>query len=70
MDERARIWAKRGRQKKTEKEWFKVFRSQLADMVLYLEDGQKGAFPRGYFRKQVIQLAAACEEALENSDAW
>ena len=65
------MFAKYGIQRKTEKEWFKVFRGQLADILLYIEAKDQGKVIRGdFFRQQVIQLAAACEDALENEFAW
>ena len=71
LRERRRNFAKYGVQKKTEKEWFKVVRAHLADMLLYIELKEQGKkVSRGFFRKQMVQLAAAAEDSLENSDAW
>ena len=65
--ERARARAKYGNHnEKSMMEWRHVFTKQLGDMTIILENGG----PKARFRREVIQLAAATMEALENSAAW
>lgn len=64
LDERQRIWRKYGfDQHKSLRDWAKVILKQGGDLYFTVFD-EKQRFSPEEQRKQIVQIAAACEEAL------